>query len=75
MTKPTRETAGFRQSQGGARVKVRDSDPMPELRGLFGTITRSYGSPDYAAYEVLLDNGRLELFWHHQLEEAPKQTG
>jgi hypothetical protein len=75
MTKPTRETAGFRQSRGGARVKVRESDPMLELRGLFGTITQSYGSPDYAAYEVLLDNGRLELFWHHQLEEAPKQTG
>ena len=28
-----------------------------------------WGSPDYVALDVLLDDGRSALFWHHQLEE------
>ena len=59
-----------------ARVRVRDLDSVPdELRGLAGTITRSFGHPDHAAYEVLLDDvGSTQLFWYYQLrDESPRE--
>jgi hypothetical protein len=58
----------------GARVRIREVDSVPdELQGLVGTITCSFGHPDHAAHNVLLDGGGpSELFWHYQLkEEAP----
>ena len=59
----------------GARVRLRDLDSVPdELRGSVGTITRSFGHPDHAAQDVLLDGGvSSQLFWHYQLrDEVPK---
>ena len=58
----------------GMRVRVRESLLRPELRGGVGTITGRWGSPDYVALDVLLDDGRSELFWHHELEDV-KQDG
>ena len=60
----------------GARVRVRELDSVPdELQGLAGTITQSFGHPDHAAYEVLLDGGvSSQLFWHYQLkDETPNE--
>ena len=56
-----------------ARVTVRDLDSVPdEMRGLAGTITRSFGHPDHAAHEVLLDDvGSTQLFWYYQLRDEP----
>ncbi|MGB3633283.1 MAG: hypothetical protein WA982_04535 [Rubrobacteraceae bacterium] len=55
----------------GTRVKVReDSGTHPELRRQPGTIQASYGQPGYMALDVLLENGRSELFWQYQLEIA-----
>jgi hypothetical protein len=55
------------------RVRVRDAlaraDLRDELRGKTGTIAGRWGSPHYLALDVLLDDGRTELFWHHELEE------
>jgi hypothetical protein len=34
-----------------------------------GTIEKRWGDPGYAALDVLLDDGTLGLFWHHELEE------
>ena len=70
---PTPEIGEPKEQSRGARVRVRATDPTRELRGLLGTITRSYGSPEYSAHEVQLDDGRSELFWHYQLEEAPER--
>jgi len=58
----------------GARVRLRDLDSVPdELRGSVGTITRSFGHPDHAAHEVVLEGGGSQLFWHYQLrDEVPK---
>jgi hypothetical protein len=53
----------------GMRVRVRDSLLRTDLRGLEGTIARRWGSPDFLALDVLLEDGRSELFWHHELEE------
>jgi hypothetical protein len=52
----------------GTRVRVGDSLLSAELRGRQGTITRRWGSPYYVALDVLLEDGRTELFWHHELE-------
>ena len=53
----------------GMRVRVSKSLLRTDLRGLEGTIARRWGSPHYVALDVLLENGRSELFWHHELEE------
>jgi hypothetical protein len=37
---------------------------------MLGTIRRRFGSPSHPALDVQLDDGRLELFWLHQLEKA-----
>ncbi len=57
----------------GAKVRLRELDSVPdELQGLSGTITQSFGHPDHAAHEVVLDGGAPHLFWHYQLrDETP----
>ena len=53
----------------GRRVRVRDSLQRPQLRRKVGTIVGRWGNPEYAAVDVLLDDGSTQLFWHHELEE------
>jgi hypothetical protein len=53
----------------GARVRVSESGPRSEWRGLTGTISGKWGNPEYLALDVQLDEGRMQLFWHHELEE------
>ena len=52
----------------GTRVRVKNHREL-RLRGLAGTVEQMYGDPNYRALEVRLENGRSELFWHHELEE------
>jgi hypothetical protein len=35
-----------------------------------GIIEQCWGSPDYLALDVRLEDGRSELFWFHQLDTA-----
>ena len=58
----------------GTRVRVSKSFLRTDLRGLEGTITGRWGSPGFLAFDVLLENGRSELFWHHELEEIEEVT-
>jgi hypothetical protein len=58
----------------GRRVRVRDSLVIAELRGREGTITGRWGSPNYVALDVLLDDGTSQLFWHYELEEMEKSA-
>jgi hypothetical protein len=53
----------------GMRVRVRESLTRADLRGIEGTIAGRWGSPHYVALDVLLDDGRTQLFWHHELED------
>ena len=34
-----------------------------------GTVRAKWGNPEYLALDVLLEDGRTQLFWHHELEE------
>jgi hypothetical protein len=54
----------------GKRVRIRADHRSVPLRGLVGTIEKRWGDPSYVALDVLLDDGRSELFWHHELEEV-----
>ena len=57
------------EAQIGMRVRVRQSLQRADFRGKVGTITGKWGAPEYAALDVLLDDGSSQLFWHHELEE------
>jgi hypothetical protein len=54
----------------GTTVLVRLDYKKPHRKGAMGTIKKRYGNPDYRAFEVLFPDGRTELFWDHQLEQA-----
>ena len=54
----------------GARVRVLDSHRTAERRGMTGTVEKLWGDPSHPAVDVLLDEGGLRLFWHHELEEV-----
>jgi hypothetical protein len=56
-------------AQIGAKVRVGHSGLHSEWRGLTGTVSGKWGNPEYLALDVLLDDGRTLLFWHHELEE------
>jgi hypothetical protein len=58
------------QARIGARVRVGESGLRSEWRGLTGTIIGRWGHPEYVALDVRLEDGRSQLFWHHELEDA-----
>lgn len=58
------------EARPGAAVRVREGCRRPELEGMSGIIEQCWGSPDYLALDVRLEDGRSELFWFHQLDAA-----
>jgi hypothetical protein len=62
------------EAQLGRRVRVRADHLSTSLRGLAGTIEKRWGDPTYVALDVLLDDGRSELFWHYELEEISERA-
>jgi hypothetical protein len=57
----------------GKRVRIRANHRRWPLRGLEGAIDKRWGNPDHVALDVLLDDGRSELFWYHELEEIAER--
>ena len=51
-------------------MRVLDSHRTAERRGMTGTVEKLWGDPSYPAVDVLLDDGGLRLFWHHEMEEV-----
>jgi hypothetical protein len=54
----------------GMRVRVSELHRRAYFRGQTGVVQQRYGDVGYAAYAVRFGDGRSELFWHHELEEA-----
>jgi hypothetical protein len=54
----------------GMLVQVNNRPWRLELRGLVGTVEHRWGAPEYPALDVRLADGRLVLFWFHELDEA-----
>jgi len=51
-------------------VRVNKACRKTDLQGRIGSVRQRYRDVSYAAFEVLLGKQHLELFWHHELEEA-----
>jgi hypothetical protein len=58
----------------GTRVLVHLDYRKPHRQGAVGTIRKRYGTRHYTAFEVLFPDGKTELFWDHQLEEAKEPS-
>jgi hypothetical protein len=59
----------------GARVRVREDHHSARWRGKEGTIRARWGDPEYVALDVLLDDGLMQLFWHHELRPVGNGNG
>jgi hypothetical protein len=58
------------EARPGIAVRVHNSYRKPEFEGMLGIIKNCFGDSEYPALDVQLEDGRLELFWFHQLERA-----
>jgi hypothetical protein len=47
----------------GTVVRVRDGHWKRQFAGMRGTVQNLWGQSEYAAVDVLLEDGRSELFW------------
>jgi predicted Ser/Thr protein kinase len=52
----------------GTVVRVKDAHWKSEFRGMHGTIQWLSGQSEHAVVEVLLEDGRRELFWLPNVE-------
>ena len=63
------------EAQRGVRVRVGGGYRKAELRGAVGTVHQIWGNPNYrTAVLVWLQDGRYELFWHHELQLAEEEA-
>jgi hypothetical protein len=51
-------------------VRVSEHYKSRDFRGQTGLVQQRYGDDRYATVDVQFGDGRSELFWHHDLEEA-----
>lgn len=54
----------------GMAVRVKEGVWKSKYSGMRGTVERRWGHPDHPALVVHLEDGRLELFWFHELDKA-----
>jgi len=47
----------------GTVVRVRNGHWKSQFAGMSGTVQNLWGQSEYAAVDVLLEDGRSELFW------------
>ena len=60
---------GPQEARVGVRVRVRESSAKAELRGLVGTVAKTYGPPERRALHVRFDDGLWQLLWPNDLVE------
>ena len=58
------------EPQPGMLVRVRERHWRSEFGGMLGTVEHRWGHPDHPALDVRLEDGRLVLFWFHELDEV-----
>ena len=51
------------EARRGTVVRVRKEHWKSQFAGMRGTVQGLWGQSEYAAVEVLLEDGRSELFW------------
>jgi hypothetical protein len=61
------------EARRGKVVQVRNGHWKDEFAGMRGTIQERWGDSEHAAVEVLLVDGRSELFWLPDLSEVDER--
>jgi hypothetical protein len=56
--------------QVGMLVRVSELHKNLDYRGRTGLVQQRYGNVAYAAFDIQFGDGRSEVFWHHEFEEA-----
>jgi hypothetical protein len=51
------------EARRGKVVRVREGYWKSQFAGMRGTVRNLWGQSEYAAVDVLLEDGRSELFW------------
>ena len=51
------------EARRGTVVRVRDGHWKEQFAGMKGTVQHLWGNSEHAAVDVLLEDGRSELFW------------
>jgi hypothetical protein len=54
----------------GMTVRVKEKHWKTQFGGMLGTVVYRWGHADYPALDVRLEDGRLVLFWFHELDEV-----
>ena len=63
------------EARSGTVVRVREGYRKTDLVGMRGTVRKCWGSPDYLAVDIELEDGRSELLWVHQLDVLEESAG
>ncbi len=58
------------EARTGMTVRVKEGHWKSRFSGMRGTVEHRWGHPDHPALDVRLEDGRLELFWFHELDEV-----
>ncbi len=58
----------LQEARTGTVVRVKEGYRKPALVGMRGIVQKCWGHPDYAAVDIQLEDGRMELLWFHQLD-------
>jgi hypothetical protein len=51
-------------------VRVQEGHWKSKYDGMRGTVEHTWGHSDHPALDVRLEDGRLELFWFHELDKV-----
>lgn len=51
------------EARRGTIVRVREGHWKSQFAGMCGTVQNCWGNSEHAAVDVLLEDGRSELFW------------
>jgi hypothetical protein len=58
------------EARPGMLVRVIEDRRRPAYEGKVDIVKGTFGNAHYPALDVQLEDGRMELFWYHQLEKA-----
>jgi hypothetical protein len=58
------------EARRGTLVRVREGHWKADFAGMLGTIQDCWGQSEHAAVDVMLEDGRSELFWISDLDVA-----
>ena len=62
------------EARRGTVVRVREGHWKTDFAGMLGTVQKCWGGSEHAAVDVLMEDGRMELFWLPNLDAADEDV-